>query len=349
MSQKVFISYRRDDSKYQARQICNALQQVLPRGNVFMDIDAIPPGADFVELLQGFVKQCDILLALIGPGWTNVTDPKTNQRRLQNERDLVRVEVREALTRNIRVVPVLLDGTPMPDVNQLPDDLKKLAHRQAEIVEYRTFEHDVQRLITKLDLDLPDYDAFISYRGQDAGKLARWIRERLLHYKLPENVLDLLTDTKRQIHKRKPRICLDSNHENATDDFLTRLVFPALDSSAWLIVILTPSVLGMIPGRTGTQEPNRLVREVDRFLGDATVGVSSRPIDVVLGPEWRDEDPFPGRLGETDKWEWIDLRGFSWRQSWGLSRSLDDGLALLVGRLYDVPDSARPLLRDLLR
>ena len=40
MSSKVFISYRRDDAKWQAREIYRSLTQVLPRDHVFMDIDA---------------------------------------------------------------------------------------------------------------------------------------------------------------------------------------------------------------------------------------------------------------------------------------------------------------------
>jgi hypothetical protein len=45
MAGKVFISYRRDDAKYQARMIYNAFCRVLPREHVFMDFDCISPGA----------------------------------------------------------------------------------------------------------------------------------------------------------------------------------------------------------------------------------------------------------------------------------------------------------------
>jgi len=62
----------------------------------------------------------------------------------------VRVEVRGALTRDIAVVPVLLDGAELPDEAELPDDIKGLLNRNAEFVEYRTFDADVQRLIKKL-------------------------------------------------------------------------------------------------------------------------------------------------------------------------------------------------------
>jgi uncharacterized membrane protein YeaQ/YmgE (transglycosylase-associated protein family) len=152
MPSKIFISYRRDDSKYQARGVYDAFQKVLPRDNVFMDVDSIPPGADFVEILEGWVDKCEVLLALIGQGWASATDPKTGRRRLENPHDFVRVEVREALVRGIPVVPVLLDGTPMPDANELPDDIKKLVRRQAEFIEYRTFDADVARLVKKLQI-----------------------------------------------------------------------------------------------------------------------------------------------------------------------------------------------------
>jgi len=152
MATKVFISYRRDDSKYQARMIHAAFSQVLPRDHVFMDVDTILPGANFRKILKDWVNQCEVLLALIGPGWIDAGDPKTKGRRLDNPSDFVRIEIGEALARDIPVVPVLLDGTHMPDVALLPDDLKELVDRQAEFVEYRTFDDDVKRLIRKLRL-----------------------------------------------------------------------------------------------------------------------------------------------------------------------------------------------------
>jgi hypothetical protein len=149
---KVFISYRRDDSRYPARMIHAALCQVIPRDDVFMDVDSIPPGASFRKILKDWVAQCEVLLALIGPGWLDAPDPKTQRSRLDNPSDFVRIEIGEALARDIPVVPVLIDGTPMPDIDLLPDDLKGLVDRQAEFVEYRTFDADVERLIRKLKL-----------------------------------------------------------------------------------------------------------------------------------------------------------------------------------------------------
>ena len=85
-------------------------------------------------------------------GEIDARDPKSQRRRLDNPSDFVRIEIGAALARDIPVVPVLIDGTPMPDVGLLPDDLKELVDRQAEFVEYRTFDADVERLIKKLGL-----------------------------------------------------------------------------------------------------------------------------------------------------------------------------------------------------
>jgi hypothetical protein len=152
MPNKVFISYRREDSRYQARRVYDAFVHALPPDTVFMDVDSIPPGADFVEILEGWVKQCDVLLALIGPNWLNSIDPRTSLRRLDNSEDFVRIEIRGALERKIPVVPVLLDATEMPTAAELPDDIKALRRRHAEFVDFRTFDADVQRLIKRLKI-----------------------------------------------------------------------------------------------------------------------------------------------------------------------------------------------------
>jgi hypothetical protein len=149
---------------------------------------------------------------------------------------------------------------------------------------------------------------------------------------------------KQELHARKPRIWLDTAYEKPSDDFLIRKIYPALDCSARLIVVSTPSVFLPIAGEGGAEQANWLVREVDRFIGDTKTNAYSRPIDVVLGPGGP-EDRFPGRLAERQRWDWIDLRHFSWWRSSGFSEHLDAGLAKLIAGLYEIPDSALGDLR----
>ena len=73
-----------------------------------MDVDAIPLGADFIEVLRNEVAKCDVLVAIIEPHWVDARDENGN-RRLDSEHDFVRVEIAAALARSIPVIPILLE------------------------------------------------------------------------------------------------------------------------------------------------------------------------------------------------------------------------------------------------
>ena len=120
---KLFISYRRDDSAGHAGRVHDRLEREFGRDLLFMDVDAIPPGANFVKVLGEEVAKCDVLLAIIGPNWLELRDEDGN-RRVDNPHDFVRIEIAAALQRNIQVIPILLDGAKLPKVAQLPDELR---------------------------------------------------------------------------------------------------------------------------------------------------------------------------------------------------------------------------------
>ena len=146
MAPKLFISYRRDDSAGHAGRVHDRLQREFGRDLLFMDVDSIPLGTNFVKVIGDEVAKCDALLALIGPGWLDAHDEK-GKRRLENPDDFLRVEIGPALKRGIRVVPILLEGTRVPKADQLPDDLKELAFRNALEVRHASFPQDMDRLI----------------------------------------------------------------------------------------------------------------------------------------------------------------------------------------------------------
>ena len=147
---RIFISYRRADSAGYAGRIYDRLTAHFGEDAIFMDVDVIPAGVDFVETLQNAVQSCDVLVALIGRSWLNIKD-EAGKRRLDNPEDFVRVEIAAALSRDIRVIPVLVDGVPMPRSTELPDNLKPLARRNALDVNHHSFDMDVHRLITQLE------------------------------------------------------------------------------------------------------------------------------------------------------------------------------------------------------
>lgn len=154
---KIFISYRRADSEYQTDRLHRELKQYVdnPSENIFIDVDNIPYGVDFVEHLEGKVAQCEVLLAVIGKDWLTHTDSDSGKRSLENPADFVRLEIAAALEREIPVVPVLLDGTQVPGAEDLPEDLQRLARRNGKFINRLSFSADVKSLVTGLPIDLP--------------------------------------------------------------------------------------------------------------------------------------------------------------------------------------------------
>ncbi len=149
MAGGVFISYRRDDSGGYAGRIFDRLTSRLGHENVFFDVDAIPPGRDFVDVLSDRIGKCDALLAVIGKRWVSSADEQ-NRRRLDDPNDFVRVEIEAALKRDVPVIPVLVDGAPMPEPGELPESLKKLTRRQAIEISHNRFDSDAERLTEAL-------------------------------------------------------------------------------------------------------------------------------------------------------------------------------------------------------
>jgi len=143
---RIFISYRRADSAGYAGRIYDRLVANFGEDAIFMDVDTIEGGVDFVKVLEDAVQSCDVLIALIGRQWLSIRDT-SGKRRLDNPEDFVRIEVATALERNIRVIPVLVDGVEMPRSTDLPENLKALARRNALQVNHHSFNPDVYRLI----------------------------------------------------------------------------------------------------------------------------------------------------------------------------------------------------------
>lgn len=152
----IFISYRREETSWAAGWLFDRLSERFGAGQVFMDVDSIDLGGDFVEGITSAVISCDVLLPLIGERWATITD-EFGQRRLNNPKDFVRLEIETALARNIRVIPILVDNARMPTSDQLPSSMAMLVRRQAlELSPGRRFASDVARLIKELEKALAE-------------------------------------------------------------------------------------------------------------------------------------------------------------------------------------------------
>ena len=153
----IFINYRRGDDAGNTGRLFDRLRGAFRPEQLFMDVDDIPPGIDFVRELEDQVAKCDVLLAVIGKAWIDARDA-VGARRLDNPKDFVRIEIESALKQGKRVIPVLVGGASMPSADQLPDPIQPLATRNAVRLTLERFHADVDGLVKALRRALGEPD-----------------------------------------------------------------------------------------------------------------------------------------------------------------------------------------------
>ena len=93
----IFISYRREDSAAYAGRLYDRLSANFGADQAFMDVDDIPPGADFAWHIDAKVGSCDAMIVVIGKEWLSACNAN-GQLRLSDPNDFVGLEI--ALTYN---------------------------------------------------------------------------------------------------------------------------------------------------------------------------------------------------------------------------------------------------------
>ena len=146
----IFICYRREDSIAYAGRLYDRLSSHFGKNRVFMDIDTIQPGEDFIEILEQRVGACDALIAVIGKQWADSRD-EDGRRRLDDPEDYVRREIAAALERKVRVIPALVGGARMPRSSDMPPPIGPLARRNAIEISDSAFHVNVEKLIATLE------------------------------------------------------------------------------------------------------------------------------------------------------------------------------------------------------
>jgi uncharacterized protein YecT (DUF1311 family) len=150
MDGKIFISYRRGDDPGSAGRLLDALKTSFKADQLFIDVDNIEPGLDFVQEIQERVAQSQVLLAVIGKNWCDARSAD-GSRRLDDPADIVRVEIESALDQDKRVIPVLIGDIKMPGPEKLPESLRALTRRNAVQIRHERFRDDTARLTEALE------------------------------------------------------------------------------------------------------------------------------------------------------------------------------------------------------
>ncbi|MEZ5538171.1 MAG: toll/interleukin-1 receptor domain-containing protein [Thiolinea sp.] len=153
-SGRIFINYRRQDTRGEAGRLMDTLTGYLGEGRVFRDIEGIAGGEDFEHVLNESVGSADAIIVLIGPNWLTATDEQ-GQRRLDDPDDWVAREISSALEKNLPIFPVLVEDAQMPHADELPEALKGLVRYNAVNLSDKRWNFDVTRLAKIIAFDLP--------------------------------------------------------------------------------------------------------------------------------------------------------------------------------------------------
>ena len=302
MQPRVFISYRRQDSVAYVHALYERLAATLGSDGVFMDVDAIELGKDFLTSIHSAIASCDMLIAVMGPGWPGGDLP--GQRRIDRPDDVVRLEIAEALRAGIKVVPLMVGGVEPPRPETLPDDLAGLDRRQGFAIRDERFADDmdlfVQRICTQLAARAPEAPPSTRTTGigatlpNGAGQLADAVRRHWIQGVLEPSLgggellalrfrprPDLVPNPFSELINPVPDAVADAHATDAAQDL------PALfEQSAHRLLLLGE------PGAGKTTSLLVLTRDLlARHAADAAEPV---PLVLHLG-SWR---PAAGRLSD---------------------------------------------------
>ena len=150
MPTEIFLSYRRSDATGNARFLHDQLLLRFDSSRVFFDLHTLGAGEVFPDEIHNALRECSVLLALIGPGWVGAE--RDGKLRLHDPLDFVRREIALALELGKQVIPVLLESAAEPAAADLPPCLASLALRQAHTQRGSPAEYasSLERLIDRV-------------------------------------------------------------------------------------------------------------------------------------------------------------------------------------------------------
>ena len=146
---RIFLCYRSGDDAYAAALLDEKLSETLGREQVFRASRSIEPGESYSEVIIRALKDCEEMLVIVGPRWTE-SMAASNSPAEGQEQDWVRTEIATALASGARVIPLLLSRTPRLDARCLPSEIAGLADLQYIIFDHRDVERSFARLVDVL-------------------------------------------------------------------------------------------------------------------------------------------------------------------------------------------------------
>ena len=150
----VFVNYRTDDAPLAAATIHAWLAQRFGNHRVFLDSVSLHAAEHYPTVIREALDNAGVLVAVVGPRWLTLAEPRSGVRLIDRPTDWVRTEIATALGRRIPIVPVLMsDSTadaPPPAPGALPPDIRPFATLQAFRLHRHSLRDDLELLAERI-------------------------------------------------------------------------------------------------------------------------------------------------------------------------------------------------------
>ena len=219
MARSIFLSYRRDDTGGHTGRLYDKLVHQLGEERVFLDIDNVPIGVDFVDAIDQTLDECLVVVVMIGPRWL-ATPSADGSRRIDNVGDFHRLEIERALVRDLRIVPVLVGGASMPQQSELPISIRPLARRNAFELTDRRFGLDAAKLVEVLQSALLEEERRQAIAEREANERQAQtlaLEEAALRRKQEEAELEAIAERDREAKALALRDAASRREREATE------------------------------------------------------------------------------------------------------------------------------------
>jgi hypothetical protein len=148
---RIFISYRSADGAKDASRLADDLGRVFGADRVFLDREDLRGGSSWREQIALTMDHRPVVLLLMTPGFFAARH-ENGDLRINDADDPVRGEILSAMEAGAAVLPLRVDGTPMPAAGSLPAALRDLSEIHA--LPLRTDEWsavDLPRIIADIE------------------------------------------------------------------------------------------------------------------------------------------------------------------------------------------------------
>jgi TIR domain len=149
---RIFISYRRSDTRHIAGRIYDRLKTEISERDIFFDVGTMPIGVNFKQHIASTLEDTAVVVAVVGEKWVNRTWKWSRLLAfLGSSEDFVKSEIDLALDLGVPIIPVVVDNVTMPGKRELPKSMAEFASLHAASVRSgRDFDADMRLVLSRI-------------------------------------------------------------------------------------------------------------------------------------------------------------------------------------------------------